>query len=409
VPTIQRADLPQKPRVLHLGKFYPPRKGGMESHLQVLCTELARYYDVKVVVADKCGTPNRLEGGVSVVRLRSVLTLAAAPFCPNIVGEIRRSKASLVHIHWPNPGAILAYLAGGLGARLIITYHSDVIRQQFLSVLFRPFLEMAFDRASAIIVSSPNYIRSSTVLRRYSDRCHVIPFGIPLERFGQSDAAAVRSVRQRYGNRLVLSVGRMVYYKGFEYLIEAMQAVDGHLLLVGDGPLRPELEQQAAVLGLDNRVSFLREIPDQDLPAYYHAAEVFALPSIVRSEAFGIVQIEAMAAGIPVVNTCLDSGVPFVSLDGVTGLTVPPADSAALATAINRLLDDEPLRKTLGERGRQRAAEMFSVEAMVSRTIGLYEQVMAHPPGSVVSAGAAATTPAHISHSAPATDQGFGE
>ena len=185
----------------------------------------------------------------------------------------------------------------------------------------------------------------------------------------------MRSVRERFGERLVISVGRLVYYKGFDVLIRAMASVRGKLVIVGDGPLRGELESLASELGVTGKVIFAGGINNAGVTPYYHAADLFALASVARSEAFGIVQIEAMAAGLPVVNTGLDSGVPFVSLDGQTGLTVPPGDPQTLAVAINRLLDDDGLRKSLGEAGVRRARQEFGVGTMLNRTLELYENV----------------------------------
>ncbi len=291
--------------------------------------------------------------------------------------EIRRSDADIVHIHLPNPTAVLAYLASGHRGRLVVTYHSDTVRQKVLGPLFAPFLHTALRRASAIIATSPDYRRTSPVLARYLDRCHVIPYGIAVEQFERSDPAEVSKVRERYGERLILSVGRLVYYKGFEYLIRAMQQVRGRLIIIGDGPLRQPLQQLVADLGLGDKVVLAGEIQNADVTPYYHAADLFALASIARSEAFGIVQIEAMAAGIPVVNTSLDSGVPFVSLHNQTGLTVPPENPDALAAAINRLLDDRNLRQSLGDAARLRARQEFSLATMTSRTLALYETVAA--------------------------------
>jgi rhamnosyl/mannosyltransferase len=203
----------------------------------------------------------------------------------------------------------------------------------------------------------------------------VIPYGIDTEQFEQCDADAVRSVRARYGERLVISVGRLVYYKGFDVLIRAMASVRGKLLIVGDGPLRGELQALAVQLGVADKVVFAGEINNAGVTPYYHAADLFALASVARSEAFGIVQIEAMAAGLPVVNTSLDSGVPFVSLDGQTGLTVPPGNPQALAAAINRLLDDRGLRQSLGQAGVRRARQEFSLDTMLGRTLQLYRTV----------------------------------
>jgi rhamnosyl/mannosyltransferase len=217
------------------------------------------------------------------------------------------------------------------------------------------------------------------VLIRYGDRCHVIPYGITVEQFEHCDPVAVASLRERYGDRLVISVGRLVYYKGFEYLIRAMTQVRGKLLIIGDGPLRGKLQSLASTLGLSERVIFAGEIQNEQVVPYYHAADVFALASVARSEAFGIVQIESMAAGLPVVNTNLDSGVPFVSRHGVTGLTVPPCDPQALAAAITRLLDDRSLRAQFGQAARLRAKQEFSVDAMTSHVLSLYHEVMAAP------------------------------
>jgi len=369
-------------KVLHVGKFYPPHMGGIETHLQALCEELKQSLRLSVVVSSD-GTQASRESlhGVPVSRVPTRLVLASTPLCPSMIGEIRRSDADLIHIHLPNPMAVMAYLASGHPAPLVVTYHSDTVRQKALGALFEPFLHHALRRSAAIIATSPDYRRTSLVLARYLDRCHVIPYGIPLDQFDQCDASAVQRLRAQYGERLVISVGRLVYYKGFEYLIRAMAKVNGKLLIAGDGPLRPSLEELSRTLGLRERVVFLGEIQNQDVIPYYHAADVFALASVERSEAFGIVQIEAMASGLPVVNTKLDSGVPFVSLHQQTGLTVPPRDSEALADAINRLLDDPTLRRSYGQAARERARQEFSAATMASKTFDLYRAVTSHANG----------------------------
>jgi glycosyltransferase involved in cell wall biosynthesis len=217
------------------------------------------------------------------------------------------------------------------------------------------------------------------VLQAFRDRCHVIPYGIDTAQFEHCDPDAVRRIRARFGERLVISVGRLVYYKGLEYLIRAMADVRGKLVIVGSGPLRGKLERLAAQLGVADRVNFAGVVNNASLTAYFHAAALFVLASVARSEAFGIVQIEAMAAGLPVVNTSLDTGVPLVSVHEETGLTVPIADPRALAAAINRLLDDPNLRQTLGQAGAQRARQEFNHKKMVERTLNLYRNLTATP------------------------------
>lgn len=347
----------------------------MESHLEGLCRLLRPAVDLQVIVANSSRhTTAGIVDGVPVERLGSVLTLAGTSVCPGMAAAIRRHPADIVHIHLPNPTAVLAYLVSNHSGRLVFTYHSDIIRQKVLSALIQPMLDIAFRRARAIIATSPNYIEHSPVLRRFRDRCRVVPLGIDLPSFHHADCAAVDRIRRQYGPNLLLSVGRHVYYKGFEYLVRAMQHAPGKLLLIGNGPLRPQLESLIAALNLTDRVVLLGEVGD--LLPYYHACDVFILPSIARSEAFGIVQMEAMACGKPVINTDLPSGVPFVSPAGVTGLCVPPADAARLAEAIRTLIGDPGLRSRLGAQARLRVENEFTLDVMVSRTLDLYRSIL---------------------------------
>jgi glycosyltransferase involved in cell wall biosynthesis len=365
--------------VLHLGKFYPPFRGGIESHLQALCRELTKSITVNVIVANETARLLASEiDRVKVRRLPRLFNLGASPVCPTMPGEIRNTRADIIHLHLPNPLAALAYLASGHRGRLVITWHSDIVRQQTMARMLGPLDNAILRRASALIASSPNYVDSSAILSRNRDLCRVIPFGIDANSFRPRDAEIAAKIRRRYGPRIVLAVGRMVYYKGFEYLIRAMASVNGHLLLVGEGPLQAKLERQAFEAGVRDRITFLGRVSQDEVIGYYHAADVFVMPSIARSEAFGIAQLEAMACGKPVVNTRLLSGVPFVSVDGVTGTTVTPADSVELASAINRLLDDPGLREKYGAAAAQRAREEFSIETMVDRTLELYREVIAN-------------------------------
>lgn len=368
-------------RVLQVGKFYPPYRGGIESHLQALCHELKRFVEVEVLVANEArhGSESEIDG-VKVKRLGRLFSVGETPVCLRLAGEIRRSGAALVHLHVPHPPACLAYLMSGHRGRLVITWHSDIVRQKLLARALAPIHKAIVRRASVLIASSPNYVETSQVLSRNRDRCRVIPFGILPDGFRARDGETIAKIRQRYGRRILLAVGRMVYYKGFEYLIRAMKSIRGHLLIVGDGPLRTQLEHLAVECGVSERITFLGRVSQEEMAAYYHAVDVFVLPSIARSEAFGVVQLEAMACGKPVVNTALPTGVPYVSRDGVTGFTVPPADVAALVAAISRLLDDPYLRAKFGAAALRRAREEFNVELMGRRTLEVYREVLAAAP-----------------------------
>jgi rhamnosyl/mannosyltransferase len=368
-------------RVLHVGKFYPPHHGGMESHVETLCRELRADVDVEVLVsADDRRTTHETVDGVPVTRIGTLANVASASINPGMARAIRRSGADVVHFHHPNPTGVLSYLASGRRGPLVVTYHSDIIRQRVLGAVFTPVLHRFLRGAHAILASSPDYARSSAVLRRHGDRVRIVPFGIRAEAFASADGDEVARLRTLYGSRVVLAVGRLVYYKGFDYLIRAMSRVDGRLVILGDGPMRAELDALATQAGVADRVTVAGGVPD--VAPYYHAADVFALPAVARSEAFGLVQLEAMAAGLPVVNTRIDSGVPFVSRDGESGITVPPADVQALAGALGHLLDAPHVRRRLGDGARDRVRREFSLERMVADTVAIYREAAGAQPST---------------------------
>jgi len=361
-------------KVLHVGKFYPPHAGGMESHLELLCRATKAEVDLEVVVsADDAHTAREVVDGVPVTRIGTRLTLASASFNPGMASAVRRANADVVHFHHPNPTAALSYLAARPRGRLVVTYHSDIVRQRVLGPMVAPLIHALLGRADAIIASSPQYAASSPVLRRHSGRVRVLPFGIDAAEFQRADPAQVAAIRAAHGERIVFAAGRLVYYKGFDVLIRAMARVDARLLIAGSGPLRDDLTRLVKDTGVADRVTLLGGVPD--LRPYYHAADVFALPAVARSEAFGIVQMEAMACGLPVVNTSLDTGVPFVSPHGQTGLTVPPGDVDALASALEALLGDPALRERMGAAGRVRVAGELGARRMAERTLALYREV----------------------------------
>ncbi len=364
-------------RVLHLGKFYPPHHGGIETHLKTLCEGLSRHVTVEVLVAnDEPRETVEMFNGVAVQRLRELMRLAAAPICPALIRHIRNSRADLIHLHAPNPFAAVALMMSGNRAPLVISWHSDIVRQRFARTVFASFERQIVRGSAALIASSPEYIASSPILARNRDHCHVIPHGVRADDYRDPQTETIAYLRNRYGQRIVLAVGRLVYYKGFEYLIRAMRRIEGHLLIVGEGPRRHSLEREATLARLGGCITFLGALSASDLIACYHAADIFVLPSIARSEAFGIVQLEAMACGKPVINTRIDSGVPFVSVNGETGLTVAPGSSDALAIAINTLLESPELRVRYGTAAARRVREHFSFDMMVSRTFDLYERLL---------------------------------
>ena len=207
----------------------------------------------------------------------------------------------------------------------------------------------------------------------------MIHLGIDIARFTptpvvQQHAAAIRT---RYNNiPLLLFVGRLRHYKGIGVLIDAMKSIDAHALIAGDGPMGPIWKQKAVDEGVMDRVTFLNEVPEEELIALYHAADIFVFPSTNRAETWGIVQVEAMACGLPVICTELGTGTSYVNQHDVTGLVIEPNDSQALGDAIQRLIDDPELRQRLGKTGQTRAIDVMSQEVMVQQMIAFYEEVI---------------------------------
>jgi rhamnosyl/mannosyltransferase len=277
---------------------------------------------------------------------------------------------------------ILALLLSGDQRPLVVSHHSDVIKQRLCRLLFSPMERACYNRARLILAMSPPYIAGSTLLRRYPERVSVLPIGLELAPF----LAPAPEVRE-HGDHLKRSIpgplwffcGRLVYYKGLETALLALRSVPGTLLIAGDGPARARLERFAARLDLKDRVRFLGNVPrDEDLAAYYLASTAFWFPSNARSEAYGLVQVEAMASGCPVINTAIPhSGVPWVSRHEETGLTVPVDDPAAFAAAALRLLEEPGLRHRLAAGARARAIAEFQCEAMGSRSMALYSTTLA--------------------------------
>lgn len=370
-----------KPKILHINKLYHPHIGGVETVVQNLCEQMVDRSQVEVLV---CGSQGRMSreviNGISVTRAGSMGNWLSMPISLSYPFVFRgmAPRFDLIHFHHPFPLGELSALAFDPGLKMVLTWYSAIVRQKFLSRLYRPFLSRLLDRVDAIILIYPDADRGTPLLERHHDKCHVIPIGIEARNYDLTEDVRkeVDRVRQQYGDNLVLFVGRLVYYKGLQHLIAAMPSIEGKLLVAGDGPLRQSLRGQAACLGVGDRVRFLGRLSDRQLKVAFHACDVFVLPSTHPSEAFGIVQLEAMVCGKPVVNTRLPTGVPYVSLERVTGLTVEPGNPEALARAVNTLLHDGELRRIYGENGRQRVLQEFAVQLMADRTWRLYEKLL---------------------------------
>lgn len=369
-------------RILHLYKDYFPVVGGIENHIRLLAeAQVRRGHEVTVLVTNPhpggWRTFAETLNGVRVVRAGRLVTVASTPLSLSLFWEVRRLPCDVIHLHFPYPvGEVAQWLLGPRKARRVLTYHSDVVRQRGWLRLYAPLMYHILAQVDTIIATSPPYVESSPVLRRFRERVRVVPLGIETARFRAAPPEQVAAWRARLapgGEPLLLFVGRLRYYKGLDVLLQALPLVPAaRLAVAGDGPMRAVWERLATLLDLGQRVVFLGDVADEDLPALYHAADLFVLPATARSEAFGTVLIEAMAAGLPLVTTDVGTGTSWVNRHGETGLVVPPRDPSALAAAINRLLQSPDLRRAMGRTGQQRALAEFDVERMVDRVLEVY-------------------------------------
>ena len=371
-------------KALQISKFYPPVMGGIESAAWELTEGLNRAglrTDVLCSNQRSVTIIDRFAAGYDVVRAASMGMLLSTSIAPAMLREARRMSGGcdVVHVHMPDPMAAIAVWATRPRSRLVVHWHSDVIRQRKALRLYEPLQQWLLARADAIVATSQAYADASAPLRRWRDKVAVIPIGIS---DNHTDACSEKAaaIRKRFRNRrIVFSLGRMTYYKGFEVLIEAASALpdDAVVLIGGDGELLEHFHKLILRRGLPGKVHLLGHINDDDLPSYFEACDVFCLSSTARAEAYGVAMLEAMVMGKPIVASDIDgSGVPWVNLDGRTGLNVPVGQPAPLAEALVRLLGDPALRRRLGDAARERYLHDFNAELMTRRMIEIYQRLV---------------------------------
>lgn len=281
----------------------------------------------------------------------------------------------IIHIHHPDPMAALALWHARYKGRVILHWHSDILRQKFLLFFYGPMQSWLIQRAETIIGTTPVYIRESPFLRNVQNKVTYVPIGIQPIIYAPWEAEEVRA---RYpGRKIVFALGRLVPYKGFSVLVDAASRLGPEyiVLIGGQGPLEAELKKQIADLGVQDRVKLLGYISSEELPGLFGACDVYVMSSNQKTEAFGIVQIEAMSCGKPVVSTRIPhSGVSWVNKDGESGLNVQPDDPKNLAFAIKRICDNEQNYKKFSTGAMKRYEELFTSRQMIDKIINVYEQ-----------------------------------
>jgi glycosyltransferase involved in cell wall biosynthesis/ABC-type polysaccharide/polyol phosphate export permease len=372
----------QRLSVLHIFKvYYPDLFGGTLSVIRDICAGLKDRFSAHVLACSKFGGSRRIEvNGVAVERVRSfgdVLSLPAAPTFPWRLWN-RIAGHDLLALHAPFPLADLVFALGlGRGRPLVVHWHADIVSHATLRPLVEPLMRRTLRRAQAIIVSDAILINSSPLLREFSDKCHVVPFGIDVSKY---DCPALSQPRAEAGadrGRLVVACGRLVPYKGFDVLIRAAKGRNFEVWIIGEGRERPRLEKLIAELGLEDRVRLLGSVSDKELVKFMSIATVFVMPSVTSAETFGLAQLEAMAAGRAIVNTALDTAVPRVARQGIEAITVRPGDHEELANAIDELISDPDRRRRMGEAARLRATTRYSTLAFREGIETVYRQAVA--------------------------------
>jgi glycosyltransferase involved in cell wall biosynthesis len=375
-------------KVLQISKFYPPVMGGIESVAFELTEGMNRLGHRADVLCAHTGRSTRIDTGAlgyTITRAGSFGMLLSTSLAPAMAWRARRicDGYDVIHVQMPDPMAALAlWFARPPRAKIVLHWQSDVVNQRRALKLYEPLQRWLLGRADAIIATTPPYAASSPWLKKWQHKIEIIPNGISDVPPDDMTTRVERLRQQHCGKLLVFSLGRMTYYKGFDVLIDAAAALpdDCMVLVGGGGELLETYRAQVAARGLSGKIAFLGRISDQDTLTHYVAADVFCLASTVRAEAFGVVLLEAMAMSKPLVTTDIPgSGVPWINVAGVTGLTVPVGDAASLAAALELLLRNKDLAQRMGAAARQRFLEHFTAQRMVARTIDLYQRLLASP------------------------------
>ncbi|MCX2784426.1 glycosyltransferase [Microbulbifer thermotolerans] len=360
-------------QILHCYRtFYPESQGGVE---QVIL-EIAQKVDNSCVLT-LSDRPARLKlgGEVDVVAKKRWCSFASCCIGPGLLSELYRLHTPLLHFHYPWPFGDLAYFLAGRSRPLVITYHSDIVRQRLLGALYRPLMHRLLSQADRIVATSQNYVDSSPVLAAYKDKVKIIPIGISEQEYPQPTDDQVAEVAQRYGRDFMLFVGVLRYYKGLEYLIRASVGQPYRVVIAGRGPELRRLMTLVKDLRAQN-VAFAGFVSDVEKGALMRLCRAVVFPSHLRSEAFGVTLLEGLMYGKPLISCEIGTGTSFVNVDGETGHVVPPANPAALREAMNDLWLNPDKAERMGWAGRQRYEKLFTGERMAAAYRKLYDEVL---------------------------------
>ena len=369
-------------KVLHVFKtYFPDTYGGIEQVIKTLA-ENASQHGVQctvLVLSPNFESDQIMPEGYRLIRCSQDLYVASTGLSRAFVRHFKAlaAQSDIVHVHFPWPMADIAALVTRVRTPMVMTYHSDIVNQPWLEPFYAPLRHRFISRQSAIVATSPKYAASSSVLRRYRDRLHVIPIGIARPKVLPA-ASAVGNWQRHLGPKYFAFVGVPRYYKGLAFLLKALKRRDYPMVIGGGGGDQAQLAEQANALGL-RQTLFAGVLEEDDKNALIAGAHALVLPSHKRSEAFGIVLAEASALGVPMLTCEIGTGTSFVNQHDLTGLVIPPRDVEALADALDRMWDDDSAIARWGQAARDRYSQEFSESTMTERYTSLYRDVLGRP------------------------------
>ena len=364
-------------KVLHVYRtYYPDTQGGLQEVIRQICL-CTIPHDIESRVATLCKhpVPPIVEMAESTVyRFPLSFEIASCGFSTGFLSGFKQLVrwADLIHYHFPWPFADLMHFFAKPDKPYIVTYHSDIVRQQLLGKIYQPLMHYFLGHSDRIIATSQNYFESSPILQDYLEKVEVIPIGLETRGYIEPSKNQVEEMRRLVGTGFFLFIGVLRYYKGLHYLLEAVSKTHLPVIIVGSGSEEKKLKRRAAELNLQN-VRFLGHVNDQHKLALIELSRAIVFPSFLRSEAYGVTLLEGAMLGKPLITAKIGTGTSFINQDQKTGFEVPPADPVKLREAMNRLHEDERLAKRMGEAAKQRFHQLFTGEQMGKKYAALYK------------------------------------
>jgi len=366
-------------RILHFYRTsFPDTMGGIEQVINQIArgaSKLGVQSDVLSLTPDRVARTIEIDGYLA-HRARLYFQIASTGFSLSAFWRFTQlaKKADVIHYHFPWPFMDMVHFATIVNKPTVVTYHSDIIKQKYLLKLYRPLKHRFLASVDRIVATSPNYLATSNVLAKFSDKVKVIPIGLDKTTYPIPMPDRLQYWSEKLGSKFFLFVGVLRYYKGLHILLEAAKGINYPIVIVGAGPIEAELKAQAVQLGLRN-IHFLGLLSDEDKTALLTLCYGVIFPSHLRSEAFGISLLEGAMYGKPMISSEIGTGTTFINIADETGLVVPPSDPLALRQAMQFLWEHPEQASEMGRNAEERYWKYFTADQMVESYVDLYREL----------------------------------